>query len=119
MVRSLVERRADVVILVRDWTPRSHILGSDLLNSVTTVRGDLCDEPLLERILGEYEISTVIHLAAQTIVPIANRNPISTFESNISGTWYLLEACRRSSSVSEIVVASSDKAYGEAGGGSV
>src|SRR6185503_4128546 len=64
-------------------------------------------------ILGEYEIDTVFHLAAQTIVTIANRNPISTFESNIAGTWNLLEACRRSPTVKQIVVASSDKAYGD------
>ena len=67
----------------------------------------------LERALGEYEIDTVIHLAAQTIVTIANRNPISTFETNIAGTWNLLEACRRSQKVKQIVVASSDKAYGD------
>ena len=67
----------------------------------------------MERALGEYEIDTVFHLAAQTIVPIANRNPISTFESNIQGTWILLEACRRSPMVSQIILASSDKAYGD------
>jgi len=69
---------------------------------------------MLERALGEYEIATVMHLAAQTIVGIANRNPVSTFETNIGGTWALLEACRRSPKVSGVVVASSDKAYGEA-----
>ena len=68
---------------------------------------------LLERTLGEYEIGTVFHLAAQTIVGIANRNPVSTFESNIQGTWNLLEACRRSPLVKSIVIASSDKAYGD------
>lgn len=114
VVRALVAHQADVVILVRDWVPHSHVINSDLIDSVTTVRGNLRDQLLLERILGEYEIATVLHLAAQTIVPIANRNPVSTFDSNIAGTWGLLEACRRSSSVSEIVVASSDKAYGEA-----
>ncbi len=71
------------------------------------------DQALLERVLGEYEIDTVIHLAAQTIVGIANRNPVSTFETNIRGTWALLEACRRSPTVKQIVVASSDKAYGD------
>ena len=71
------------------------------------------DQALLERILGEYEITTVIHLAAQTIVGIANRNPVSTFESNIRGTWSLLEACRRTPTVQQVVVASSDKAYGD------
>ena len=68
---------------------------------------------MLERALGEYEIDTVFHLAAQTIVGIANRNPVSTFESNIQGTWNVLEACRRSPPVKSIVVASSDKAYGD------
>jgi CDP-glucose 4,6-dehydratase len=68
---------------------------------------------MLERALGEYEIDTVMHLAAQTIVTIANRNPVSTFEANIGGTWALLEACRRSPAVKQIIVASSDKAYGD------
>jgi CDP-glucose 4,6-dehydratase len=67
---------------------------------------------VIERALGEYEVQTVFHLAAQTIVGIANRNPVSTFESNIQGTWNLLEACRRSPLVSSVVIASSDKAYG-------
>ena len=67
----------------------------------------------MERILGEYEIETVFHLAAQTIVTIANRNPVTTFETNIGGTWSLLEACRRSPKVSQIIMASSDKAYGD------
>jgi CDP-glucose 4,6-dehydratase len=84
-----------------------------LIERVKVVRGDIRDEALLERILGEYEIDTVLHLAAQTIVTIANRNPISTFESNITGTWNILEACRRSPKVKQIIVASSDKAYGD------
>ena len=84
-----------------------------LLERATVVRGDVRDRALLERALGEYEIDTVIHLAAQTIVGIANRNPVSTFETNIAGTWALLEACRRSPLVKQIVVASSDKAYGD------
>jgi CDP-glucose 4,6-dehydratase len=77
------------------------------------VRGDVRDQATLERALGEYEVDTVIHLAAQTIVGIANRNPVSTFESNVAGTWALLEACRRSPRVKQIVLASSDKAYGD------
>lgn len=103
----------DVVALVRDWVPKSTLL-ADGGRPVTIVRGDVCDQALLERVLGEYEIVSVIHLAAQTIVPIANRNPISTFQTNIAGTWALLEACRHSPTVRQIVVASSDKAYGEA-----
>jgi CDP-glucose 4,6-dehydratase len=101
------------VCLVRDWVPRSLLLSGPLAAKVTVVRGDVRDQALLERVLGEYEIDTVMHLAAQTIVPIANRNPISTFETNIGGTWSLLEACRRSPKVKQIVYASSDKAYGE------
>jgi CDP-glucose 4,6-dehydratase len=84
-----------------------------LINRVKVVHGDLCDQALLQRILGEYEIDSVFHLAAQTIVGIANRNPISTFESNIQGTWCLLEACRLTPKVRQIVIASSDKAYGD------
>lgn len=113
LVPALVARDVDVVALVRDWVPASPLLRDKALDRVTVVRGDVRDQPLLERVLGEYEIATVIHLAAQTIVPIANRNPVSTFETNIAGTWALLEACRRSPTVAQIVVASSDKAYGE------
>lgn len=113
LTRRLREARADVVCLVRDWVPQSDLVRSRLLGQVKVVRGDVRDQALLERILGEYEIDTVVHLAAQTIVGIANRNPVSTFETNIQGTWSLLEACRRSPSVKQIVVASSDKAYGE------
>jgi CDP-glucose 4,6-dehydratase len=112
VVRRLLDLGADVVCLVRDWVPQSELARSGLLEKVRGVRGDVCDQPLLERALGEYEIDVVIHLAAQTIVTIANRNPVSTFESNIRGTWTLLEACRRSPKVKAIVMASSDKAYG-------
>lgn len=113
LVRRLVEVGADVVCLIRDWVPQSELVRTGLIERVKVVRGDIRDREVLERILGEYEIDTVIHLAAQTIVTIANRNPISTFESNIAGTWNLLEACRRSPQVKQIVVASSDKAYGD------
>jgi CDP-glucose 4,6-dehydratase len=113
VIRRLLESGADVVCLVRDWVPQSELVRSGLLSKVKTVRGDVRDQALLERILGEYETDTVLHLAAQTIVTIANRNPVSTFESNVAGTWALLEAARRSSRVKQIVVASSDKAYGD------
>ena len=113
LVRRLVEAGADVVCLVRDWVPQSELVRSRLIERVKVVRGDVRDRTLLERVLGEYEIDTVIHLAAQTIVGIANRNPVSTFETNIGGTWSLLEACRRSPTVERIILASSDKAYGE------
>ena len=112
LVRRLLESEADVVCFVRDWVPQSEAVRSGVLEQVKVIRGDVRDQACMERVLGEYEIDTVFHLAAQTIVPIANRNPISTFESNIQGTWILLEACRRSPVVKQIVLASSDKAYG-------
>jgi CDP-glucose 4,6-dehydratase len=113
LVRRLLEHGADIVCLVRDWVPQSEMIHAQLIDRVRVVRGDVCDQTLLERILGEDEINTVFHLAAQTIVSIANRNPISTFNTNIRGTWSLLEACRRSPTVRSIVIASSDKAYGD------
>lgn len=113
LVKRLVEAGADVVCLVRDWVPQSELVRTGTIERIKAVRGDIRDREILERILGEYEVDTVIHLAAQTIVTIANRNPISTFESNIAGTWNLMEACRRSPRVRQIVVASSDKAYGD------
>jgi CDP-glucose 4,6-dehydratase len=112
LVRRLLELQASVVCLVRDWVPGSELVRSRELSRTTVVRGDIQDAALLERVLGEYEVDTVFHLAAQTIVGIANRNPLSTFETNIRGTWLLLEACRRSPTTRQIVVASSDKAYG-------
>lgn len=114
LVRRLLDLGAEVICLVRDWVPQSELVSSRLIEKVRVVRGDVRDGAELERALGEYEIDTVIHLAAQTIVGIANRNPISTFETNIKGTWSLLEACRRSPKVKAIVCASSDKAYGTA-----
>jgi CDP-glucose 4,6-dehydratase len=113
LVEALLENRADVVVLLRDWVPGSQLITSKLLEKVTIVRGDLADPKNLERILAEYEIQSVIHLAAQTIVPIANKNPLSTFESNIAGTWNLLESCRPIKTIQSIVIASSDKAYGD------
>lgn len=113
LVQRLVDAGAEVVCLVRDWVPQSELVRAKLIERVRVVRGDVRDQALLERTIGEYEIDTVIHLAAQTIVTIANRNPVSTFETNIAGTWALLEACRRSPTVKQIVVASSDKAYGD------
>jgi CDP-glucose 4,6-dehydratase len=113
LVKRLLEAGADVVCIVRDWAPGSELVRSLEIERVKVVRGDMCDQSLIERTLGEYEVDTVLHLAAQTIVGIANRNPISTFESNIRGTWCLLEACRRSPRVRQVVCASSDKAYGD------
>jgi CDP-glucose 4,6-dehydratase len=78
---------------------------------VSTVRGDICEEGLVARALNEYEVSSVFHLAAQTLVGTANRSPRSTFETNVRGTWIVLEACRVHGTRA-VIVASSDKAYG-------
>ncbi|MGO8986647.1 MAG: GDP-mannose 4,6-dehydratase [Terriglobales bacterium] len=113
LVQQLLDAGANVVGLIRDWVPQSELVRSRSIERVNVVRGDIIDRHLLERTLGEYEVEVVFHLAAQTIVGIANRNPVSTFSTNIEGTWNLLEACRRSPRVLSIVVASSDKAYGD------
>jgi len=114
LVRHLVDAGAQVICLVRDWVPQSILLSTELRDRVTLVRGDVRDQAAIEGHVGEYEVQTVFHLAAQTTVPVANRNPVSTFSSNVEGTWALLEACRRSPRVEQIVTASSDKAYGSA-----
>lgn len=113
LTKSLAEKKANVVGLIRDSVPKSNLNWSGSADEIVTVRGAVEDYFLLERTINEYEVDSVFHLAAQTIVTIANRNPISTFKSNIEGTWNILEACRRASLVSRIVVASSDKAYGD------
>lgn len=108
----LCRRQADVIGLVRDSVPRSNFYVMGLHNQVVCVRGAVEDFDLIERILNEYEIEVVFHLAAQTLVSIANENPRSTFSSNIAGTWNVLEAVRRARRVRAVVLASSDKAYG-------
>lgn len=113
LVAALNNLGAEVVCLLRDWIPQSELVRSKAIEQIRVVRGDICDQALLERVMGDYEIDTVFHLAAQTLVTVANRNPIETFNSNIAGTWCLLEAARRSSLVKQVIVASSDKAYGD------
>lgn len=115
LVRSLIGVGAHVVALVRDRDPRSEFFRSGVDRTVIQVPGDLTDLPLLERALGQYQPSVVYHLAAQTQVRHAQRHPLDTFESNVRGTYHLLEAVRRSSTgIDAVVVASSDKAYGPA-----
>jgi CDP-glucose 4,6-dehydratase len=113
LTEELIKSEANVVALVRDHVPRSRIYSEAIIDKLNVISGSLEDYYVIERALNEYEIEIVFHLAAQTIVPIANNNPLSTFESNIKGTWVLLEACRRNRQVKKIIVASSDKAYGD------
>lgn len=108
----LVSLGADVVGIVRDWVPRSRLVTSEGIESITIVRGDVTDESLLTRVFSDYEIETCFHLAAQTAVGIANQSPVPTFEANVRGTWLILEAARRWTGMGQIIIASSDKAYG-------
>lgn len=114
MVEELLYRGAHVTCLVRDWVPRSRLLEEGLMRKVNIVRGELEDAEAVLRAVNEYEIETVFHLGAQTIVGTASRSPRSTFEGNIRGTWNLLEACRLCPKlIRRVLIASSDKAYGE------
>lgn len=114
LVEALLEKRAEPVCLVRDYVPDSRFFDEGMDKKVRVVRGCLEDFWTLERTINEYEPQTIFHLGAQTLVPMANRSPLPTFEANIRGSWNLLEACRlHEKEISAIVVASSDKAYGE------
>ncbi len=112
LTKRLVEEKAYVVGLIRDLVPQSNLNWSGFSELIVTVRGDLIDYHVILRALNEYEIDTCFHLAAQTIVGIANRSPLSTFDANIRGTWNILEAARHTPTLRRIVVASSDKSYG-------
>jgi CDP-glucose 4,6-dehydratase len=112
-VRALLERGAHVVGLVRDQVFGAELVRTGMVQRIDLVRGCVEDQPLLERVMAEYEVETTFHLAAQTIVGIAERSPLSTFETNIKGTWCVLEAARRCGHNPQVIVASSDKAYGD------
>jgi len=115
LVRRLLDEGADVVALVRDWDPQSELVRSGDINRVAVVNGALEDAGALDRAINAHEIDTVFHLGAQAIVTTAMRSPLATFETNIRGTYNLLDACRvHRALVSRVVVASSDKAYGDA-----
>jgi CDP-glucose 4,6-dehydratase len=111
LTKALLGHGAHVSVLKRDAVPASALLLEGTERRVNVVHGDICDEPLIQRALNEYEVDTVFHLAAQTVVGVANKAPLSTFETNIRGTWILLEACRHAG-VRRTIVAASDKAYG-------
>lgn len=113
LVKALVDKGANVTILVRDVIPKSNLYNGNQYTRLNIVNGELENYKLIERALGEYEIDTIFHLAAQAIVGVANRNPLGTFSANIEGTWNILEAARRSPLIKRVIVASSDKAYGD------
>jgi CDP-glucose 4,6-dehydratase len=111
LVRALLERGDAVTVLRRDEPAASALALEGLEARCDVVAGDVADPAVVERALSEYEVDTVFHLAAQTLVGTAVRSPVPTFETNVRGTWVLLDACRRLD-VARVVVASSDKAYG-------
>lgn len=113
LVGELLDQKARVTCLVRDWVPDSRLVSQSYVDRANLVRGELEDYPLLLRALNEYEIDMVFHLGAQAIVGTSTRSALSTFETNVRGTWNLLEACKACSRlVQRVIVASSDKAYG-------
>ncbi len=113
LVEELLKRGANVTCLLRDWIPGSKLINSGLLGRTNVIRGELEDYQIVLRAINEYEIDTVFHLGAQTIVGTSSRSPLSTFEANIKGTWNLMEACKVCLKlVKRVIVASSDKAYG-------
>jgi CDP-glucose 4,6-dehydratase len=113
LVKDLLAAGARVVALVRDPDPQSGFYRSDDYRRTSLVKGNVEDFASIERALNDHEVDTVFHLAAQPIVSVAHRYPVPTFETNIRGTYNLLEACRiHSNLVKRIVIASSDKAYG-------
>ncbi len=117
LVKELLGRGAQVVALVRDADPQTELYRSGDIARVFVVNGVLEDFATLERAINMHEAETVFHLGAQTLVGVADRFPLATFESNIRGTYNLLEACRlHRDLVAQVVVASSDKAYGASPG---
>jgi len=113
LTMALVNLGANVVGLIYDQDPRSQLVRSGYDRRIVRVHGSVTDYALMERVFNEYEVDTCFHLAAQALVTVANRAPLSTFEANIKGTWTVLEAARRCPTLTRLVVASSDKAYGE------
>ncbi|MBA3327773.1 MAG: GDP-mannose 4,6-dehydratase [Solirubrobacterales bacterium] len=111
LVKALLERDEDVVVLRRRPRPHSALVLEGAQERCTVVDGDLLDEALLARAIAEHDVRSVFHLAAQPLVARANAAPAETFEVNVRGTWLLLEACR-AHDVAGVVVASSDKVYG-------
>jgi CDP-glucose 4,6-dehydratase len=111
LIKALLEGGARVVVVRRDEPAISSLALLGLTGGVDVVSGDICDQGLVGRALGEYEVDSVFHLAAQTLVGTAMSAPAATFETNIRGAWTVLEACRLAR-VQRVIVASSDKAYG-------
>ncbi|MCL5004239.1 MAG: GDP-mannose 4,6-dehydratase [Patescibacteria group bacterium] len=114
VTHQLLSKGADVSVIIRDRVHKSRLYLEDFYRKLNIAYGDITDFEFVERVIGEYEVETVFHLAAQTQVKVGNVSPLSTFNSNIKGTWNVLEAVRlHRPHVRSLVVASSDKAYGD------
>ncbi len=113
VAKALIEKGSEVATIVRDIKKESNIDVLGLKKDINIVHGDLINYTDCERAINEYDVDFCFHIAAQAIVGHANRSPLSTFESNIKGTWNILEACRLSKTIKGLIIASSDKAYGQ------
>jgi CDP-glucose 4,6-dehydratase len=117
MAQRLLDAGARVVVPQRDIPSDTRFRTEGIEERCDLVMADITDYDEVLRILNEFEVTAVFHFAAQTIVGKANRAPLSTWDSNVRGTYTLLEACRAAVTVAapleRIVVASSDKAYGD------
>jgi CDP-glucose 4,6-dehydratase len=113
VAKTLIEKGAEVTTIIRDLTRKSNIDVLGIKGQVNIIHGDLVNYVDCERTINEYDIEFCFHIAAQAIVGPANRSPLSTFESNIKGTWNILEVCRVSKAIKGVIIASSDKAYGQ------
>src|SRR3989338_2710931 len=113
VAKALIEKNADVTTIVRDIKKTNNMGILDIKNKNNIVHGDLVNFKDCERAINEYDVELCFHIAAQAIVGPANRSPLSTFESNIKGTWNILETCRVSKTIKGLIIASSDKAYGQ------
>lgn len=113
IAKALIDKGAEVVTIVRDIKKKNNIDILSIRDKINIIHGDLTNFSACERAINEYDVEFCFHIAAQALVGPANRSPLSTFESNIKGTWNILEACRISKKIKGLIIASSDKAYGQ------
>lgn len=114
LAKRLVDFGANVTGLLFDASIESDFYNCSSRSHIKVIKGSICELNKTIQILNEFEIDTVFHLAAQTQVTKTYDDPLETFETNIRGTYLILEACRRYNPklLKRVIVASSDKAYG-------
>ncbi len=111
LVKALLARGDAVTVLERGGGAGSALTLEGTDASVEVVGADVRDGPAVARAVAGRRLDSVFHLAGQAIVATARRSPLETFETNVGGTWNVLEACREAG-VGRVVVASSDTVYG-------